>query len=115
MYYDCAHPRVPLGTKDAIRPGMHRNVEMLIGRLATDPRLQSRFAEQPFEVLHEQRLELTEVEIEALAAIDPAAIRAFTAALDTRLRKASLAVDRLASGTTSSTEPERDSEKETQR
>jgi hypothetical protein len=68
---------------------MHRHVEVLIGRLATDPELQRRFAEQPFAVLHEQRLELTEVEIAALAATAPAALRAFTEALDTRLRKAS--------------------------
>lgn len=67
---------------------MHRHVELLIGRLATDPRLQRRFAEQPFEALLEQRLELSEVEIAALAATDPAAIRDFSAALDARLRKA---------------------------
>ena len=70
--------------------GMHKHVEWFIGRLATDPGLQTRFAKQPFEVLRDQLLELTEVEIEALAAIDPAALRAFTAALDARLRKASL-------------------------
>ena len=69
---------------------MHKHVELFIGRLATDPGLQARFAKQPFEVLRDQFLELTEVEIEALASIDPAAIRAFTAALDARLRKASL-------------------------
>jgi hypothetical protein len=68
---------------------MHKNVEVLIGRLATDPELQRRFAEQPIAVLHEQRLELTEVEIAALAALDPDDLRAFTAALDLRLRKAS--------------------------
>lgn len=68
---------------------MHRHVELLIGRLATDPGLQCRFAEQPFEALREQRLELTEIELAALAATDPEAFRAFTAALDTRLRKAS--------------------------
>jgi len=69
---------------------MHKNVEVLIGRLATDPALQRRFAEQPLQVLAEQRLELSEVEIAALAATDLGALRAFTAALDTRLRKAEL-------------------------
>jgi hypothetical protein len=94
---------------------MHRNVEVLIGRLATDPGLQSRFAEQPFEVLNEQRLELTEVEIAALAATDPEALRAFTAALDTRLRKASLGVDRRPASDMNSTESANDSNKETER
>jgi hypothetical protein len=70
---------------------MHKNVEIVIGRLATDPRLQDRFALEPDEVLHEQGLELSEVEIRALAATDPRALRTFTAALDTRLCKASRA------------------------
>jgi len=69
---------------------MHKNVEVLIGRLATDPALQRRFAEQPLQVLAEQRLELSEIEIAALLATDPAALRAFSEALDTRLRKADL-------------------------
>jgi hypothetical protein len=72
---------------------MHKHVEVLIGRLATDPGLQARFAKQPFEVLHELRLELSEVEIAALVATDPAAFRAFTASLDARLRKATRAVE----------------------
>jgi hypothetical protein len=69
---------------------MHKHVEVLIGRLATDPGLQSRFAEQPMEVLRELRLELTAIELEALAALSPEALRVFTAGLDTRLVKASL-------------------------
>jgi hypothetical protein len=68
---------------------MHRHVEVLIGRLATDPRLQRRFARRPNEVLREQGLELTEIEIEALTATDPEAFRTLTAALDARLRRAS--------------------------
>ena len=91
---------------------MHKNVEVLIGRMATDPELQSRFAEQPLVVLREQRLELTEIELEALAATDPSALRAFTAALDTRLRKATF--ERPARSETP-TESERDSKKETPR
>lgn len=72
---------------------MHRNVELLIGRLATNPGLTRRFAERPREVLHEQGLELTEVELTALAATDPDAFRAFAAALDARLRRVSPAVE----------------------
>lgn len=67
---------------------MHRNVEVLIGRLATDSALQRRFARQPREALAIQGLELTEVERAALAALDPEALRAFSAALDARLRRA---------------------------
>ena len=67
---------------------MHRNVEILIGRLATDPGLRERFAKDPLRVLSEQGLELSDVELEALAAIDVRAFRAFSAALGTRLRKA---------------------------
>ena len=67
---------------------MHRHVEQLIGRLVTDALLRSRFAEQPLEVLQEQGLELSEVEIAALTAIAPSAIHTFAAAIDARLRKA---------------------------
>jgi hypothetical protein len=69
----------------------HRNVETLIGRLATDPMLRRRFTQDPAAVLGELRdqgVELTPVEIEALASTDPGAIRAFAEALDRRIRKA---------------------------
>jgi hypothetical protein len=66
---------------------MHRNVEVLIGRLATDPELLRRFIERPLEVLREQGLELTKTELHALAAMSPAAICAFSAELDPRIRK----------------------------
>ena len=72
---------------------MHRNVETLIGRLATDPELRRRFAEDPAALLGELRdqgFELTDVEREALASTDPDAIRAFAEALDRRIRKAAL-------------------------
>lgn len=72
---------------------MHRNVEVLIGRLATDPELLRRFVEQPFEALRGQQLELSPVELAALAATDPEAIRAFAQALDARLRRAARAVE----------------------
>lgn len=68
---------------------MHRHVELLLGRLATDPTLLERFARQPREVLREQGFALTEVELEALASTAPAALRALSAALDDRLRRAS--------------------------
>jgi hypothetical protein len=70
---------------------MHRNVETLIGRLATDPKLRRRFAETPTVVLEElsaQGLELTSVELEALAATDPTALQSFAGSLDRRIRKA---------------------------
>jgi len=69
----------------------HRNVETLIGRLATDPVLRRRFGQDPAAVLGELRdqgVELTPVEIEALASTDPEALRAFAEALDRRIRKA---------------------------
>ena len=67
---------------------MHRNIEILIGRLATDPELWRRFARHPESALAEQGLELTELERAALAATDPQAFRVLAAALDRRLRRA---------------------------
>ena len=68
----------------------HRNVETLIGRLATDPAARRRFAEDPVAALREfreQGFELTPVEREALAATDAEALRALARALDARLRR----------------------------
>jgi hypothetical protein len=76
------------------RSPMHKNVETLIGRLATDPALRRRFTEDPVTVLLELAeggLELTSVELQALAAIDPETLRAFASSLDRRLRKAAVA------------------------
>jgi hypothetical protein len=73
---------------------MHKNVEQLIGRLATDAALLRRFAANPAGFLAELAdggFELSDVEREALAALSPEAIRAFAASLDARLRKAPLA------------------------
>jgi hypothetical protein len=72
---------------------MQKNVETLIGRLATDATLRRRFAANPAALLGElsdQGLELTPVERDALAATDPEALRIFAGALDGRLRRASL-------------------------
>src|SRR5262245_35037453 len=58
----------------------HRNVETLIGRLATDPALRRRFAHDARAVLkelREQGYELTPVEREALASTDADAIASF--------------------------------------
>lgn len=77
-------------------PGVHKHVEQLLGRLATDPKLRRRFAANPgalLQELAESGLDLTDVELEALATTDPEALRAFAAALDARLRKAPLADD----------------------
>ena len=73
------------------RPGMtHRNVETLIGRLATDPALRRRFAHDATAVLNElgSKYELTLVEREALASTDAGAIKSFANALDRRIRRA---------------------------
>ena len=67
-----------------------RNVEQLIGRLATDPGFRARFSCDAGAVLAEQLergCELTHVELAALAAIDPGALQAFAAALDARIRR----------------------------
>jgi hypothetical protein len=69
----------------------HRNVETVIGRLATDPLIRRRFLENPAAVLRqfqEEGCELTPVEIDALAATDPDAIRSFAQSIDRRIRKA---------------------------
>ena len=72
----------------------HRNVETLIGRLATDPFLRRRFADNPTALLRElthHGFELTAVELEALASTDADAIRSFANALDRRIRRVELA------------------------
>jgi hypothetical protein len=63
---------------------------MLIGRLATDPALRRRFSQDKASVLRElceQGYELTPLELEALAATDPDALRGLAEALDRRIRK----------------------------
>ena len=68
----------------------HRDVERLIGRLATDPGLRHRFSGDAAAVLAElleQGCELTGVEIDALTSIDTRALSAFAESLDGRLRR----------------------------
>jgi hypothetical protein len=72
---------------------MHKHVELLIGRLATDPDLAARFAAEPEAVIAGLGLELTELEAAALRATDPEALRAFRAALDPRIKRASRATE----------------------
>jgi hypothetical protein len=69
----------------------HRYVETLLGRLATDPALRRRFAEDRNALLEELRAhgyELTPIELEAMASTKPNAIDRFAESLDERLRKA---------------------------
>ena len=68
-----------------------RNVEALIGRLATNPIVRRRFADDPAAVLREfqgEGYELTAIELDALAATDPDAIRSFAESIDRRIRRA---------------------------
>ena len=94
---------------------MHKNVEILLGRLVTDTDLRRRFTESPEALLRELRgrgLELTEVELGAVAATDPRALATLADALDPRVRRAPLSTDRpFPDGTT----PSEATEKETAR
>jgi hypothetical protein len=68
-----------------------RNVETLIGRLVTNPIVRRRFANDPAAVLREfqeEGYELTAIELDALAATDPNALRAFAESIDQRIRRA---------------------------
>jgi hypothetical protein len=67
-----------------------RNVEQLIGRLATDPGFRARFSRDAGAVLADELrrgCDLTRVELDALASIDTQALHAFAAALDERIRR----------------------------
>lgn len=91
---------------------MHRNVETLIGRLATDARLRRCFTADPERVLsglQTQGLELTAVELAALVATDPEALRSFAASLDRRLCRASPSDETArATGTTRTNTPDQE-------
>ena len=70
-----------------------RNVEIVIGRLATDEEARERFLLDPqAEVasLRQGGIELTAVEVEALTALPRRPLEALAEALDPRLQKASL-------------------------
>jgi hypothetical protein len=71
----------------------HRNVETLIGRLATDSLFRRRFLENPRKVLAEYRehgFELTTVENDALAGMDTQAMKTFAEAVDRRIQRVEL-------------------------
>lgn len=70
-----------------------KNVEIVIGRLATDEEARERFLDDPrAEIvwLRHGGLELTSIEVEALAALPRKPLEALAEALDPRLQKASL-------------------------
>jgi hypothetical protein len=71
----------------------HRGVEIVLGRLATDEGLRSRFAASAGAALAElvaQGLDLSPVERAALQALPAEALERFASALDARLQKAEL-------------------------
>ena len=71
-------------------PMSHRNVELIIGKLATDEALRRRFGVDAAGLLDELTRggwELTAVEIEALLALDRAALGRFAGVIDGRLQK----------------------------
>jgi hypothetical protein len=68
----------------------HKSVEAVIGKLATDEGFRRRFlgnALAALDELQQQGVELTPVEIQALAALDPEAVSAFAGNIDGRLQK----------------------------
>ena len=70
-----------------------RNVEQVIGKLATDEEFRRRFETDRVSVLRdliESGVELTPVEVKALLDLDFSACRRFARCLDPRLQKISL-------------------------
>jgi hypothetical protein len=70
-----------------------RNVERVIGRLVTDEDFRRRFAETPGAALQEMiecGLELTDLELRALASIDAQLVALFADAIDPRIQKINL-------------------------
>lgn len=70
-----------------------KNVEMIIGKLATDEEFRRAFQRDPARTLlgcTERGFELTQAELTALVATDPAIYDRFADALDPRLLKVSL-------------------------
>jgi hypothetical protein len=70
-----------------------QNVERVIGRIVTDQEFRRRFARKPFESLVEvisSGIELTTVEVEALAELDPTQVEQFAELLDPRIQKIQL-------------------------
>ncbi len=73
-----------------------KNVEVIIGRLATDEEFRLEFQRDPSATLRdlvEHGFELTRSEATALSALDATAFERLAASLDPRLQKASLKSD----------------------
>lgn len=67
-----------------------RSVERVVGRLVTDEAFRRRFSDDPNAALGEMAasgLELTAIELRALAALDARLLARLAAALDPRLQK----------------------------
>ena len=67
-----------------------QNVERVIGRIVTDQGFRRRFERKPVDALFEvvkSGMELTTVELQALAGLDPSLVARFADALDPRLQK----------------------------
>ena len=67
-----------------------RNVERVIGRLVTDEAFRYRFAEDPDAALREMiecGAELTCLELQALASVDPRLVERIAKAIDPRIQK----------------------------
>ena len=70
-----------------------QNVERVIGRIVTDQGFRRRFEERPFEALFEivaSGVELTTIELQALAGMDSTLVARFADALDPRIQKIEL-------------------------
>jgi hypothetical protein len=70
-----------------------QNVERVIGRMVTDQGFRRRFEERPFEALFEivaGGVELSTVELQALAGMDSTLVARFAEALDPRIQKIEL-------------------------
>jgi len=71
----------------------HKCVEAIIGKLATDEGFRRRFLEDAVGALEELRthgVELTPIEVQALAGMDREVIRSFARGIDQRLQKVDL-------------------------
>jgi hypothetical protein len=74
----------------------HRSVEIVLGRLMTDEAFRRQFQRAPREALAElpqMGLDLSAVEMEAIAALDAESLIHFVGTLDPRLKKAALPAD----------------------
>jgi hypothetical protein len=70
-----------------------QNVERVIGRIVTDQGFRRRFAKQPLQSLFDivsSGIELTTVELQALAELDPMRVERFAQGLDPRIQKIEL-------------------------